>query len=67
VTARVIFGFWHAKILRKSFAVQGLTRPGVVKKLFGTKIPSSIEALIEHAHAPRDLIAARDAAKSEGA
>jgi hypothetical protein len=39
----------------------------MVKSLFGTQIPASIEALIKHARTPRDLIAALYAAKSEGA
>jgi hypothetical protein len=38
-----------------------------VKLLFGTRIPASIKALSRHARAPRGLIAARYAAKSEAA
>jgi hypothetical protein len=54
-------------MIRKGAAVQGLKRRGVVKSLSGTQIPASIEALIRHARAPHGLIAARYAAKSEGA
>jgi hypothetical protein len=39
----------------------------VVEIISGTQIPASIEALIKCVHAPRDLIAARYAAKSEAA
>jgi hypothetical protein len=51
----------------KGAAVQRLTRRGVVKLLFGTQIPAAIEVLIQPAQAPRRLIAARYAAKSEAA
>jgi hypothetical protein len=54
-------------MMRKSPAVQGLTRRGAVKSLFATQIPALIEALTRHAHRPRGLIAARVAAKSAGA
>jgi hypothetical protein len=54
-------------MMQKSAAVQGLTRRGVVKSLFGTQIPASIEALIKSARVPRGPIAACYAAKSEGA
>jgi hypothetical protein len=54
-------------MMRKSAAVQRLTRRGMVKLLFGTQIPALIETLIRHARAPRGLIAARYAAKSEAA
>jgi hypothetical protein len=51
----------------KSAAVQGLTRRGVVQSLFGMQIPASVEALSKRARAPNGPIAARYAAKSEGA
>jgi hypothetical protein len=54
-------------MMRKSAAVQGLRRRGVVKSLFGTQIPASIEALIKRARAPHGPIVARHAAKSEAA
>jgi hypothetical protein len=54
-------------MMRKTAAVQRLTRRGVVKSLFGTQIPASIEALIKVARAPRGLITVRYAAKSESA
>jgi hypothetical protein len=38
-----------------------------MKSLLGTQIPASPEALIRYARAPRGLIAARVAAKFEGA
>jgi hypothetical protein len=53
--------------MRKNAAVQGLTRRGVVKSLFATQIPASIETLIKCAHASRGLIVARQAAKSKSA
>jgi hypothetical protein len=53
-------------MVRKSAAVQGLTRRGVVIYLFETEIPASVEALIIDAQARRNLIAARFVAKSEG-
>jgi hypothetical protein len=49
----------------KSAAVQGLTGREAGKLLFGMQIPPSFEAVIEHARAPRGLIATRVAAKSE--
>jgi hypothetical protein len=52
-------------MMRKSAAVQGVTLRGVVKSLFRTQIPASIEALIRHARAPHGLIAARVVAKSK--
>jgi hypothetical protein len=54
-------------MMQKSAAVQALTQRGVVKPLFATQIPASIEGLITHARAPRGLIAPRYAAKSEAA
>jgi hypothetical protein len=52
---------------RKSVAMQGLTRRGVVKSLFATQIPASIEILIKVARAPLGLIVAPYATKSEAA
>jgi hypothetical protein len=54
-------------MIRKGAVVQGLTRRRVLKLVFGTQIPASVEALIEHARVPRGLIAMRYVAKSEGA
>jgi hypothetical protein len=54
-------------MMRKSAAVQGFTRRGVVKCLFETQIPMSIKALIKVAPAPRSLSDARYAAESEAA
>jgi hypothetical protein len=48
-------------------ATQELKRRGVLKSLFATQIPASAKALVAYARAPGALIAARVAAKSEGA
>jgi hypothetical protein len=47
--------------------VQGLKQSGVVKLFSEAQIPASIEALIKGAVAPRGMIAARYATKSEAA
>jgi hypothetical protein len=54
-------------MIQKSAAVQRLTRPGVLKSLFGPQIPALVETLIRHVRAPRGLIATPYTAKSEGA
>jgi len=53
--------------MRKGAAVQGLRQRGAVSIRLAREIPTSTETLIRHDHAPRGLIAARVAAKSEGA
>jgi hypothetical protein len=65
--ARWFWGVLARRMMRKSAAVQPLTRRDVVKSLFETQIPASIEPLIKHARAPRDLSAVCYATKSEGA
>jgi len=51
----------------KSAVVQRLMLRGVAQCLFGVQIPASIETLTKCAHASRDLIVARVAAKSSSA
>jgi hypothetical protein len=60
-------GFWTRNDAKKRGGVRGLTRRGVCDYYLGTQIPASIKALIKVARALRGLIAARYAAKSEGA
>jgi hypothetical protein len=54
-------------MMRKSAAVQGLAGGGVAKLYSAMQIPGWFEALISYVRAPRGVISARLAAKSEGA
>jgi hypothetical protein len=65
VAARVVFARFGAPNDAEKHAGAKAYARGVVKLLFGTQIPASIEALIKVARAPRGLIAARYAVKSE--
>jgi hypothetical protein len=47
--------------------MQGLGRRGAMSSRLTREIPASTETLIRHQRAPRGLIAARYAAKSEAA